>query len=49
MPGMLDALFHCFERAGVVADDMLFQEVLWTQQGYDKENPRAEIEIKRRD
>lgn len=45
VPGMLDALFHCFERAGVVRDDTLFKYVAWTTMSLNRESPRAEITI----
>src|SRR3990167_10815937 len=44
VPGMEDALWHCLERAGVIADDKLFMETHFYS-NYDKENPRAEVEI----
>lgn len=45
VPAMLDGLFHCFERAGLVKDDCLFKQIEWFHYGYDKDNPRAEIKI----
>ena len=45
VPAMLDSLFHCFERAGIIEDDSLFKSVTWYYRGYDKKNPRVEIEI----
>ena len=45
VPAMLDSLFHCFERAGIIKDDSLFKTVEWNDQGYDKKNPRVEIGI----
>ena len=29
VPGMIDALFHCLERAGIIKDDSLFKNVYW--------------------
>lgn len=43
--GMLDALFHCFEKAGIVADDKLFVNVDWELMGLDRENPRVDVTI----
>ena len=45
MPAIVDSIFHCLEKAGVVTDDWH----LWittSSRGYDPKNPRAEIEIK---
>ena len=44
-PGMIDALFHCFERSGVVSDDALFQHVVWIQYPIDRLCPRAIVKI----
>lgn len=43
--GMLDALFHCFEKAGIVTDDKLFVDVDWSLMGLDRDNPRVEVMI----
>lgn len=43
-PAILDAIWHVLEKAGVVSDDTL----LWVSEssrGYDKNNPRTEIEF----
>ena len=45
IPGMADALWHCLERATVVLDDKLFEEVHWLPQELDIKNPRTEIVI----
>ena len=47
VPGMLDALYHCLERALVVKDDFFLDHVIWTP-GYDKADPRAHITINER-
>lgn len=44
VPGMMDALWHCFERAGLIEDDKFFTEVHW-ESLYDKENPGVRIQI----
>lgn len=44
-PGMLDALFHCFEKAGIVKDDSLLAEAHWFPLGIDRLYPRASIII----
>ena len=47
-PAICDALFHCLERSGVVADDSL----IWIERssrGYDKERPRCEITLRQGD
>lgn len=41
--GMLDALGHCFERAGIIKDDFLLREIgRWTHR-LDPASPRADI------
>ena len=45
VPAMLDGLFHCFERAGLIKDDSLIKQIEWFPYGYDKTNPRIEIKI----
>ena len=45
VPAMQDGLFHCFERAGLVKDDALIEQVEWYPNGLDRKNPRAEIKI----
>lgn len=45
VPGMIDAFFHCFEKAGTVIDDKLFTEVHWLDMGYDKKYPKVEMFI----
>ena len=45
VPAMIDALFHCFEKAGLVKDDCLIENVVWNHKGYTKENPRVEVQI----
>ena len=45
--GMLDALFHCLERAFVVKDDSLIVDVHWLFMGVDPKNPAVEICIQR--
>jgi Holliday junction resolvase RusA-like endonuclease len=42
MPAILDSIFHCLEKAGVVADDTFFW-VSKSSRSYDKTNPRAEM------
>lgn len=43
-PAILDALYHCLERAGVVADDHLIQP-LQLDVDYDKERAGAVITL----
>ncbi len=43
-PAIIDAVFHCLERAGVVTDDWH----LWiaiSSRNLDRQNPRVEIEV----
>lgn len=46
VPGMIDAIFHCFERANVITDDTLFKNVNWNTRQLDRQAPRVEVEIK---
>lgn len=46
--GMLDAIYHCTERAGIIKDDSLFHSISWEGQK-DKDNPRVEMEIEEMD
>lgn len=45
VPGMMDALFHCFERSGLIEDDKLFVETHWFDKGLDREKPRVLVQI----
>ncbi len=45
VPGMMDAICHCLERAGIVKDDSLLTNWVWRDMGLDRENPRAEVFI----
>jgi len=45
-PGIQDALFHCFERSNIVADDVLFGEVNFKTMPLDRQNPRVDLEIR---
>jgi Holliday junction resolvase RusA-like endonuclease len=44
IPAILDAIYHVLERAGVVKDDCLLQDLNFRQH-YDKENPRVIIKL----
>ena len=44
-PAMLDSIYHCLERAGIVADDCLIKNVSWVQFPLDKEKAGVEIVI----
>jgi Holliday junction resolvase RusA-like endonuclease len=45
VPGMIDAMFHCFERFGIIKDDSLFANVKWTTHEIDREKPGLNVEI----
>ena len=45
VPGMLDALFHVLERAGVVEDDAQIQYVEWATHAIDRETPRVMVRL----
>ncbi len=44
--GMLDALFHLFERAGIIANDRLIEDPLWRTMPLDKKHPRVVIVLR---
>ena len=44
-PAMLDSIYHCLEKVGLVADDCLLQNVTWYQYALDKKNAGEEIEV----
>ena len=44
VPAVIDSIWHCLEKAGVMKDDCLIKSVDFVG-GYDKENPRAEIQL----
>ena len=43
VPAMVDAIFHCIERAGLIEDDGLIRTVHWIWEGHDRKSGRAEI------
>lgn len=45
VPGMIDALFHVFERMTLVKDDSLIKDVTWTTWPLDRINPRVIVEL----
>src|ERR1044071_1714953 len=45
VPGMIDALFHVFERFGLVNDDAQFQTVHWVTMPLNRDNPRVEVTL----
>ena len=42
---MLDSVFSILEKAMLVKDDSLIQNVVWRHMGYDKKNGRAEVTV----
>ena len=46
VPALLDGLFHCFEKAGIIEDDSLIRDVHWIEENLDRKNPRAILELK---
>ena len=44
--GMLDALFHMFEMAGLVKNDGLIEDPLWRTMPIDRKQPRVEIVLR---
>jgi Holliday junction resolvase RusA-like endonuclease len=45
VPGMADALCHCLERSGIVSDDCLLTDWVWTFEVLDRAKPRVDITI----
>lgn len=43
VPGMIDALFHIFERLALVKDDSLIKNVRWMGCEIDRKNPRVSV------
>lgn len=46
-PGIIDALWHCLEYAGVIADDALLQAIDYRQEPVDRANPHAILTLER--
>jgi len=44
--GMLDALFHLLEHAGIIANDRLIEDPLWRTMPLDKQDPRVVIVLR---
>lgn len=42
-PGILDALLHLFEKAGILEDDAQVKEVFWQEQAIDRQAPHCHI------
>lgn len=45
VPGMMDALWHVLERAKIIVNDKLLEDVQWNRHDLDRENPVTAIEI----
>ena len=45
VPAILDSIFHCLERAGIVEDDSQLCNIKFTNMGLDRKNPRVEMEL----
>lgn len=45
VPAILDVLFHCFERSGLVTDDKFFTDVYFKTCEMDRKNPRVEVDV----
>jgi Holliday junction resolvase RusA-like endonuclease len=45
VPGIVDALFHCLERAGVVKDDALLEDISFVTLDVDRKAPNLTIQI----
>jgi len=44
--GMLDAIFHTLERAGVVSNDGLVEDPIWRTMELDRQCPRVELVLR---
>lgn len=49
VPAIIDAIWHCLERAGIVADDCMIQDVVFVTLQLDRKQPCAEIVLRRLD
>lgn len=45
VPGMIDALFHLFERLALIKDDALFKDLVWNTRPIDRLNPRVQVNM----
>ena len=45
IPAMVDSLFHCLERAGILENDSLIKKLSWVPLGFKRNKPRFEIEL----
>ena len=45
LSAMLDSLFHCFEKAGLIEDDALVTDLSWTVHSLDRNNPKVEVRL----
>ena len=44
-PGILDALLHLFEKAGILTDDAQIKQIGWLEGSVEKEDPFCEITL----
>ncbi len=44
--GMLDAIFHVLERAGIVSNDGLIEDPIWRTMELDRRSPRVELVLR---
>ena len=45
VPAILDSIWHCLERAEIVEDDEQLANIVFTDKGLDRVNPRVEMQI----
>ena len=43
LPAILDSIFNCMEKAGLITDDFLVKDLVWESRPKDKENAGAKI------
>ena len=43
VPAILDSIWHCLERAEIIEDDCLIEDVDFSNIGLDREDPRVDI------
>ncbi len=46
LPGLLDALCHLLERAGIVRDDAQVKSLVWQEYPVEPKHPRCRVSIK---
>ena len=45
LTAMLDSMFHCMERAGLIEDDSLVKSIHWEYGGFDRKNAETQVKV----